>query len=71
MKTMLLLIKMLTLFLFLWHKTSVMLHSIKAYQRPDLLTVTLKLMSAIFYQIFMFSPNDSPSRNMKNVFYFI
>ena len=57
---MLLLIKILTLFPILWQKTSVMLHSIKAYQRPDLLTVTLKLMSAVFYQILMFSPNDSP-----------
>ena len=57
---MLLLIKMLTLFPLLWQKTRVTLHSIKAYQRPDLLTVTLKLMSAIFYQMFMFSPNDSP-----------
>ena len=57
---MLLLIKILTLFPILWQKTSVTLHSIKAYQRPDLLTVTLKLMSAVFYQILMFSPNDSP-----------
>ena len=31
----------------------------------------LKLVSAIFYQIFIFSPNDSPSKTMKNVFYFI
>ena len=30
----------------------------------------LKLVSAIFYQIFIF-PNDSPSKTMKNVFYFI
>ena len=28
-------------------------------------------MSAIFYQIFIFSPNDSPLKTMKNVFYFI
>ena len=27
-----------------------------------------KLVSAIFYQIFIFSPNDSPSKTMKNVF---
>ena len=26
---------------------------------------------AIFYQIFIFSPNDNPSKAMKNVFYFI
>ena len=31
----------------------------------------LKLVCAIFYQIFMFSPNDSPLKTMKNVFYFI
>ena len=31
----------------------------------------LNLVSAIFYQIFIFSPNDSPSKTMKNVFYFI
>ena len=28
-------------------------------------------MSAIFYQIFIFSPNDSHLKTMKNVFYFI
>ena len=33
--------------------------------------LTLKLVSAIFYQIFIFSPNDSPSKTIKNVFYFI
>ena len=31
----------------------------------------LKLVSAIFYEIFIFSPNDSPSNTIKNVFYFI
>ena len=31
----------------------------------------LKLVSAIFCQIFIFSPNDSPSKTMKNAFYFI
>ena len=31
----------------------------------------LKLVSAIFYQIFIFSSHDSPSKTMKNVFYFI
>ena len=31
----------------------------------------LKLVSAIFYQIFIFSPNDSPLKIMKNAFYFI
>ena len=29
-----------------------------------------KLLSTIFYQIFIFSPNDSPSKTMKNVFLF-
>ena len=33
--------------------------------------LALKLVSAIFYQIFIFSPNDSPSKTTKNVFYFI
>ena len=31
----------------------------------------LKLVYAIFYQIFIFSPNDITSKIMKNVFYFI
>ena len=31
----------------------------------------LKLVSTIFYQIFIFSPNDSPLETMKNVFYLI
>ena len=31
----------------------------------------LKLVSTIFYQIFIFSPNDSPLKTMKNAFYFI
>ena len=31
----------------------------------------LKLVSAIFYQIYIFSPNDSPLKTMKNIFYFI
>ena len=31
----------------------------------------LKLLSAIFYQIFIFSSSDRPSKTMKNVFYFI
>ena len=31
----------------------------------------LKLVSAIVCQIFIFSPNDSPLKTMKNVFYFI
>ena len=35
------------------------------------LIIYLKLVSAIFYQIFMLSPNDSFSKTIKNVFYFI
>ena len=31
----------------------------------------LQLVSAIFYQIFIFLPNDSPSKTIKTVFYFI
>ena len=31
----------------------------------------LKLVSAIFIKFLFFSPNDSPSKTMKNVFYFI
>ena len=33
--------------------------------------ICLKLVSAIFYQIFIFSQYDSPLKIMKNVFYFI
>ena len=34
-------------------------------------TYRLKLVSAIFYQIFIFSSNDRPLKTMENVFYFI
>ena len=34
-------------------------------------TTFLKLVSAIFYQIFISSRNDSPSKTVKSVFYFI
>ena len=33
--------------------------------------ILLKLGSAIFYEIFIFSPNDSPSKTIEIVFYFI
>ena len=33
--------------------------------------INLKLVSAISYEIFIFSPNDSPSKTIKNVFHFI
>ena len=32
--------------------------------------VSLKLVSAIFYQLFIFATNDSPLKTMKNVFLF-
>ena len=35
---------------------------------PNPVKSFLKLVSAIFYLIFVFSPNDSPSGTMKNVF---
>ena len=44
------------------------------YGTPEFLasqTIFLKLVFAIFYQIFIFSPNDSPLETMRNVFYFI
>ena len=31
----------------------------------------LKLVSVIFYHIFIFLPNDSPSKTVKNIFYFV
>ena len=34
-------------------------------------TPTLKLVSAFFYQIFIFSANDSPSKTVKNQFFVI
>ena len=33
--------------------------------------INLKLVSAIFYQILIFSSNDRPLKTMKHVFYFI
>ena len=38
---------------------------------PLFLCHRLKLVSSIFYQIFISLPNDSLSKTMKNVFYFI
>ena len=35
----------------------------------NLSVAVLKLVSAIFYQFFIFSPNDSPSDSMKNVLF--
>ena len=39
-------------------------------KKPEIIKV-LKLVTAIFYQIFIFSANDSPLKTIKNVFYFI
>ena len=33
--------------------------------------LAINLVFAIFYQIFIFSPNDSSLKTMKNFFYFI
>ena len=41
------------------------------YQLDDETCSWLKLVCAIFYQIFSFSPNDKPSKTMKNVPHFI
>ena len=30
--------------------------------------ICLNLVSGIFYKIFIFSPNDTPSKTMKNIF---
>ena len=35
------------------------------------MVIMLMLVSATFYQIFIFSSNDSTSKTIKNVFYFI
>ena len=37
--------------------------------RDVLWKAIFKVMSSIFYQIFIFSPNDNPSKTMKSVFY--
>ena len=46
-------------------------YSREIYVQNALEYILLKLVSVIFYQCFYFSPNDSPSKTMKNVFYFI
>ena len=37
----------------------------------DFVKQKLKLVSAIFHQVFIFSVNDKPSKTMRNVFSFI
>ena len=44
---------------------------IQSYKYTVSTFVLLKLVTTIFYQILIFSPNDSPSKTIKNVFYFI
>ena len=44
---------------------------LKQHAIPNSSLHNLKLVSAIFYEIFIFSPNDSPSKTIKNAFYFI
>ena len=40
-------------------------------KEKQILMIFLKFVSAIFYQISIFSSNDSPLKTVKNVFYFI
>ena len=50
--------------------TSYLLLGYSAFFKYQCLTI-LKLVSTVFYQVFIFSSNDWPSKTMKNVFYFI
>ena len=43
----------------------------KAHRVLPATKMILKLVSVIFYQFFVFTANDSPSKTMKSVFYFI
>ena len=53
-------------------KTEMVVESKPAYKKDNAREGrSLKLVSTIFYQIFIFSPNDSSSKSMENVFYFI
>ena len=63
-------------FIFLLQNGKISRIQVLQYQVSSLLlryskSKSLKLVSAIFYQIFIFSPNDCPSKTQKNVFYFI
>ena len=46
----------------------VTLYSVGLYLNPSVLQA-LKLVSAIFYQIFIFPPNDSCLKTMKNILF--
>ena len=41
-------------------------HILKHFEDGLFKMMNLKLVSAIFYQIFIFSPNDNPLKTMKN-----
>ena len=62
--------------LLIWEMKSELISiSFSFFAFPDIflsfMEVSLKFVPAIFYQIYIFSLNDSPSKTMKNVFYFI
>ena len=61
----------LTVGITIWYKRISVLNQImfKIYKLAS--KHKLKLVSTIFYETFIFSPNDSPSKTIKNVFYFI
>ena len=46
-------------------------HITKEFVVGKSLQKSLKLVSTILYQVFIFSSNDSPIKTMKNAFYFI
>ena len=52
--------------LFIWRFNSKLWRVLLSFQ-----SCSLKLVSAIFYQTYTFSSNDSPLKTMKNAFYFI
>ena len=63
-------LKLVTSFITKYNKSGllyILIHG--SFSNPEI--NHLKLVSAIFYQIFIFSSNDRPSKIMKNVFYFI
>ena len=41
-----------------------------AFHAKAIIYILLKLVSVIFCQVFTFSPNDGPSKTMKDVFLF-
>ena len=61
--------------LFMWHHNDKFIGVMTVHVDDFLYAGTdlfyLKHVSAIFYQFFIFSSNDSPSKTITNVFYFI